>query len=266
MWQGVAPLILFSKFKTNFMTAGDTTMNNRISGIYYIKNTINNKLYVGQSIDVYARLSRHKTDLRGGRDSKHLQKSYDKYGEDNFEFTMFMECPVEDLDYWEKYYIEKWNTQDENFGYNLDGGGSKSRLMSEETKLLISQALIGHVVSEETKNKIRENHADFSGVNNPNFGKLRSEEACEKSRQSNRKAWSDPELRIKHSLIKTGQGTKKYYSPQLDMEFDGLQQAMDYVGIKSKTKISDCIYGRRKSAGKHPITGEKLTWVILENK
>lgn len=50
------------------------------------------------------------------------------------------------------------------------------------------------------------------------------------------------------------------------MTFDGLKQAADYVGLKSTTKISDCIYGRRKSAGKHPITGEKLTWVILENK
>lgn len=248
------------------MTAGDTIMNNRISGIYYIKNIINNKLYVGQSIDVYARLSRHKTDLRGGRDSKHLQKSYDKYGEDNFEFTLFMECPVEDLDYLEKYYIAKWNTQNEDFGYNLDGGGSKSRLMSEETKSLISNALIGHVVSEETKNKIREHHADFSGANNPNFGKTPSEQTREKSRKSNQKTWSNPELRAKHSLIKTGQGTKKYYSPQLDIAFDGLQQAMDYIGLKSRTKISDCIYGRRKSAGKHPITGESLTWVILENK
>lgn len=248
------------------MAAGDTKMNNRISGIYYIKNIINNKLYVGQSIDVYARLSRHKTDLRGGRDSKHLQKSYNKYGEDNFEFVMFMECPVDDLDYWEKYYIAKWNTQDEKFGYNLDGGGSKSRLMSEETKDLISQALIGHVVSEETKNKIRENHADFSGEHNPNFGKVRSKQSRQKSRESNQKTWANPELRARHSDIKSGQGTKKYYSPQLDMVFDGLKQAANYVGLNATNKISDCIYGRRKSAGKHPITGEKLTWVILENK
>lgn len=248
------------------MIVGDTIMGNRISGIYYIKNIINNKLYVGQSVDVYARLSRHKTDLRGGRDSKHLQKSYNKYGEDNFEFMILMECPVEDLDYWEKYYIAKWNTQNENFGYNLDGGGSKSRLMSEETKLLISQALMGHEVSEETKDKIRKNHADFSGENNPNFGKVRSEQSREKSQKSNQKTWSDPELRLKHSKIKAGQGVKQYYSPQLDITFNGLRDAADYIGLKSITKITDCIYGRRKSAGKHPITGESLTWVILENK
>ena len=241
-------------------------MKDKISGIYYIKNIINNKLYIGQSIDVYSRLSRHKTDLRGGRDSKHLQMAYNKYGEDNFEFKMLMECPREKLDFWEKHYIAKWHTQNINFGYNLDGGGSMSRLMSEETKQIMSEVHIGHIVSEKTKKKISENHADFSGTNNPNFGTIRSDKSRQKSRESNLKTWSDPELRARHSQIKMGQGTNKYYSPQLDMIFDGLKQASDYIGLKSSTKISDCVYGRRKSAGKHPITGEKLTWVILENK
>ena len=241
-------------------------MKAKISGIYYIKNIVNGKLYVGQSINVHARLSRHKTDLRVGRDSKHLQRAYDKYGEDHFEFALFMECPIDELDFWEKYYIAEWRTQDECFGYNLDGGGSKSRLMSDKTKALMSKSRNGHVVSEETRRKISEHHADFSGANNPNFGKTPSEQTRKKSSASNKKTWSDPELRAKHSMSKIGQGTKKYYSPQLDMSFDGLQQAIDYVGLKSRTKISDCIYGRRKSAGKHPITGESLTWVILENK
>lgn len=248
------------------MIAGDTIMQDKISGIYYIKNLINNKLYIGQSIDVYGRLSRHKTDLRGGRDSKHLQKAYDKYGENNFEFKLLMECSEDDLDFLEKYYIKQWDTQNENCGYNLDGGGSKSRLMSDKTRALMSVAQKGRVVSEETRRKLRENHADFSGENNPNFGKVKSEQSRQKSRDSNKKTWSNPELRFKHSQIKVGQGTKQYYSPELDMVFDGLKQAMDYVGLKSTTKISDCVYGRSKSAGKHPITGEKLTWVILENK
>lgn len=208
-------------------------MKDRISGIYYIRNTVNNKLYVGQSIDVYTRLSRHKTDLRGGRDSKHLQEAYYKYGEDNFEFMLLVECQINDLDFLEKYYITEWNTQDENFGYNLDSGGSRSRMMSEETKSKISQSLKGHIVSEDTKKRIAENHADFSGKNNPNFGKIRSEQSRQKSRKSNKKTWSDPGRRDRHSKIKSGQGTKKYYSPQLDMVFDGLKQAANYVGLKA---------------------------------
>ena len=241
-------------------------MKDKISGIYYIKNIINNKIYVGQSIDVYTRISRHKTDLRDGRDSKHLQNAYDKYGEDNFEFNILMTCSPEDLDFWEKHYIAEWNTQDENFGYNLDGGGSKSRLMSDKTKKMLSESLKGRVLSEDTKAKIKANHADFSGENNPNFGKVKSEESRRKSRESNLKTWQDPDLRKRHSDIKTGQGTKQYYSPELNMTFDGLKSAGSYINLKTCSKISECVCGRRKSAGKHPITGEKLTWVILENK
>ena len=164
--------------------AGDTRMKDKISGIYYIKNLINNKLYIGQSIDVYTRLSRHKTDLRGSRDSKHLQRAYDKYGEDNFEFKLLMECSEDDLDFWEKHYIEQLDTQNENCGYNLDGGGSKSRLMSDKTKSLMSIARKGRVVSDETRRKLSENHADFSGEKNPNFGKVKSEHSRQKSRDS----------------------------------------------------------------------------------
>ena len=38
------------------------------------------------------------------------------------------------------------------------------------------------------------------------------------------------------------------------------------VNSYNRNKISECINGKRKHAGKHPITGEKLSWVKLENK
>ena len=38
------------------------------------------------------------------------------------------------------------------------------------------QAHIGKIVSEETKKKMSENHVDYSGQNNPNFGKHCSDE------------------------------------------------------------------------------------------
>ena len=32
------------------------------------------------------------------------------------------------------------------------------------------------------------------------------------------------------------------------------------LGIKSRSNITDCCKGRNKTAGKHPITGERLHW------
>lgn len=48
---------------------------------------------------------------------------------------------------------------------------AKGRKHSEATKLKISNATKGRVVSEETKQKLSENHPDFSGKNNPMYGK-----------------------------------------------------------------------------------------------
>lgn len=53
---------------------------------------------------------------------------------------------------------------------------SKGRVWSNERKQKMSDYWKGRVFSEEIKQKMRENHADVSGENNPNFGKHLSNE------------------------------------------------------------------------------------------
>ena len=53
------------------------------------------------------------------------------------------------------------------------------------------------------------------------------------------------------------------YSPELDEAFWGAKEAYEKYGI-NYTSISSCINGKLKHAGKHPITGEPLTWQKLE--
>ena len=55
----------------------------------------------------------------------------------------------------------------------------------------------------------------------------------------------------------------KVYCPQLDETFDCMTYATEKYGI-NKGSISSCIKGKLKSAGKHPITGERLTWELIE--
>jgi predicted GIY-YIG superfamily endonuclease len=52
-----------------------------ISGIYYIKNITNNKLYIGSSKDILKRFYEHKRLLRHNKHhSIRLQRAWDKYG------------------------------------------------------------------------------------------------------------------------------------------------------------------------------------------
>lgn len=55
------------------------------------------------------------------------------------------------------------------------------------------------------------------------------------------------------------------YCPELNESFLTIKEAADKYLI-NKTSIGYCLCGKQKHAGKHPVTGEMLTWVKLENK
>ena len=64
------------------------------AAVYIIENTINNKIYIGQSSQYPKRWTTHKRQLRKGKhDNKSLQEDYDKYGLDVFEFKVVLSFP-----------------------------------------------------------------------------------------------------------------------------------------------------------------------------
>lgn len=98
----------------------------KVSGIYAIKNLINNKLYIGQSSNINVRWTHHKIDLNNNiHHNKHLQNAWNKYHEENFDFYVIEECVESKLDEREKYWINYYNTYYD--GYNLDKGGNGIR-------------------------------------------------------------------------------------------------------------------------------------------
>ena len=131
-------------------------------GIYCIENILNNKKYIGQSTNLEKRLREHRGLLRSGKNSAHLQKSWNFYKEENFIFYIVEECPKELLNEKEKYYINMYKTYDENFGYNLTTGAERECGFQhrESTKIKISETEKGKTISEETREKMSKS---FSG-------------------------------------------------------------------------------------------------------
>lgn len=105
------------------------------SGIYKITNIVNSKIYIGQSVNVKIRIKRHKTDLKNNRHHNDLlQKSYNKYGHQNFDFEVIELCDLNQLDSKEVYWISYYKATDRKYGYNFESGGNANKTMHEETK------------------------------------------------------------------------------------------------------------------------------------
>lgn len=119
-------------------------MKEKISGIYMIQCINNNKIYIGQSIDIYKRWGEHKRKLSANsHENIYLRNTFNKYGIESLAFSIIEECSIELLDEKEKYYILNNKSNNRKYGYNLESGGSLGKNVSEETKTRIKNTLSG---------------------------------------------------------------------------------------------------------------------------
>lgn len=106
-------------------------------GIYKITNLQNNKVYIGQSINIQERWKQHKSELNCHRhQNDHLQKAWDIYGKDNFKFEIICECSKDELDDKEIFYISEYNSINRDYGYNIQNGGASSPSAQETIEKL----------------------------------------------------------------------------------------------------------------------------------
>lgn len=109
----------------------------RYGRIYIIKNTVNDKVYVGQTkVSLKLRFQNHLSAARNGKDYI-IGKAIRKYGEDKFYIELLKECTVEELNEREKYWIAFFNSTDNRFGYNISIGGNVIRTTKELDKDMV---------------------------------------------------------------------------------------------------------------------------------
>ena len=111
--------------------------------IYRIHNIIDNKDYVGLTNNPKRRKNRHFNDLANkNHDNPHLQRAYDKYGQEAFVYEILAEynCSEEEIKQHEKMWIKKLDSY--HNGYNCNPGGDLSynpgKLTKEEVFEILS--------------------------------------------------------------------------------------------------------------------------------
>lgn len=118
------------------------------TGIYKITNLANNKLYIGQSRDLKARIAKHKYLLKNSLHfNHHLQSAYNKYGMNSFIFEIIEYCNEDELNEHECHWILHFNSHNRKYGYN-------TMLPKSEENTFYH--------SDETKNKLRESNLIYS--------------------------------------------------------------------------------------------------------
>ena len=149
----------------------------------------------------------------------------------------------------------RWCTHCENSNNEISKNNLskslKGKIFSEEHKQKLSEShsgenayFFGKHLSEEHRKKLSKSK---SGKNNPNYGKHLSEETKRKIAESNE-----------------GKSNKKIICITTNETFESMKQASEKYNT-NYTSICLCCRRKRRYAGKHPVTGEKLEWMYLED-
>lgn len=208
------------------------------SGIYFIENIINGKIYIGSSINIYKRIKSHKKYLMNGNHcNRKLQSAWDKYGENSFQFYCQEKIDnFNDLISREQYWIDLFYSHEK--GYNICGiAGSRLGVsFTEIHKRKIGKANKGLKRSEETKRKISESH---KGKPSPKKGIKCSEEAKRKNSEAHKGKKLSEETKIKIGLASIG----RIHSEESRKKISDSRKGMVF-SQQHKNKLSEACKGR----------------------
>ena len=222
-------------------------VNDRVSGIYCIENLTTHKKYIGQSVDVIDRWRKHISELNhGSHHNDYLQKAWDKYGKDDFNFYVLEYCSVEELNKKEDYYITSQNTIDRDYGYNLKSGGQDHNYQCQEVRDKISASNKDTYQNSNLKEirridalkqwanpKIKEK---IIGKNNGMYGKKHTDESKQKMSEK------------KKGKPSSHRDLTPVFCIELNKSFDCAASAAKEIGCQSGGILGVC-RGTRKTCG-----------------
>lgn len=145
-------------------------------GVYCIENTINKKVYIGSSKNLETRLKDgHLSRLKGGyHNNSHLQKAFDKYGEENFICFALEYCI------------------DESVALKLEQKYLDTLLYAQE-----------YVKTKGKDNRFKELGYNLSPVANGWNGHIPNDEQRKKMSETRKALWQNPDFIAKQNKVRT---------------------------------------------------------------
>lgn len=194
--------------------------------VYAHKNKINKKIYIG--------ITGQKPERRwrkgqGYKTSTYFYNAIQKYGWDNFEHIILQfDLTQQEAEEKEKYYIQKYNTLNDAYGYNIKKGGKLNKGLSKQGRKKISQS------------------------SKKNWQNL---EFKQKQSQKAKKQWEDISFKEKQYNKKT---SKKVQCIETGDIFPSQSSAAAWCGLKCGASIARNANGKSSYAG--TLNGKQLHW------
>ena len=191
-------------------------------------------------------MRKHLAKANGTESITGIDAAIRKYGIENFEVTTICECPDEDLDFQEKFYIAKFDTFYGD-GYNLTEGGQNGSVLKikpkevidkyEELKVIKSVAEYFNCCSETISKILKANNVEIKvtphNLENLNKGKK----------------------------FQVGDRTKKVRLIEFDLVFDSLKDCSQWLIDNHYSKASSVIMARKSLS--RALNGDRATYCGL---
>lgn len=240
-----------------------------ICGVYKIVNKLNNKVYIGSSINILERWIAHKYKLKlGEHNNQYLQRTYNKYGIDNLQFSIIERCAEDNLTIREQYWIDYYGGLGSSILYNMKEPEGDHKVLPEVTEK-IKQKLLGKSPSKETIQKILKSREGYKHseetkrkIGEGNKGKKRTQETKQKlseSKKGKMKGCENPFFG-KHHSEETKQKLKRYIQEGI-IGRKGVKNSEEH-----NRKISEANRGKKRTPEQIQNLKEKLKGRIPWNK
>ena len=129
-------------------------------GIYKIENKVKGKIYIGQSNNIQRRFQEHQT--KGASSRIPVDVAIQKYGKDNFTYTVIEETTIDKLNQAEEFWINYFNSIET--GYNCSKGGEQQSIgenngkakLTEQDVIEIRKAYNNHLKQKDVYEKYKD--------------------------------------------------------------------------------------------------------------
>ncbi len=181
----------------------------KCAGIYLITCTANGKIYIGSTNNLRNRWNSHRSQLRAGNHpNQHMQRSWDKHGEESFTMTVLEKCEQVDITEREQHYLDVWKPFDpRGFNMAIDAvAPMRGRKMSPESIAKRVAKITGQKRTPEFSERMSALHKGKK-LSEARLEKMRGRVVSDETREKIRKAVTgfrhSDETRAKMSVSRT---------------------------------------------------------------